>query len=268
MAARRGAMKRLSGQLSAVRAARMRTAVGELERMLVVVESEALLAGQKRDIALDLRKAELELRMLERLSGKGRISRSSLDAADQEGVPRASVALRGDRWSAWNRRSAKEALRRCRFRRQSETTRLDRRVRAPIDTLENGPDCACLPRPVDRRRYVPQGEERRRGAVGAVASVGRWIVTSAHLRYRVGLMLVSLAKIALGTDPSVRKTMESLAEIRATLVRTTTGSAGRRPTVMLAPELTTGQRRAVRVFDLERWFPDILSCMTSRPVKP
>ena len=45
--------------------------------------------------------------------------------------------------------------------------------------------------------------------------------------------------------------MESLAEIKATLVRTTTGGAGRRPTVMLAPELTTEQRRAVKVFELE-----------------
>ncbi len=81
-------------------------------------------------------------------------------------------------------------------------------------------------------------------------------------------MLVSLAKIALGADASVRKTMDSLGEIRATLVRTTTGGAGQRQTVMLAPELTSEQRRAVKVFDLERWFPTILSCMTARPVKP
>ena len=72
----------------------------------------------------------------------------------------------------------------------------------------------------------------------------------------------------LATEASVRKTMASLGEIRATLVRTTTASAGRRPMVMLAPELTTEQRRAVKVFDLERWFPDILSCMTARPIKP
>jgi hypothetical protein len=57
-------------------------------------------------------------------------------------------------------------------------------------------------------------------------------------------------------------------EIRATLVRTATGKAGRRPTVMVAPELTTEQRRAVKVFDLERWFPTILSCMTLEAVDP
>ena len=79
MAARRGAMKPLSGKLSQVRAARMRTAVGALDRTLVVVESEELLAGQKRGIALALRNAKAELGKLERLIDKGRISRSRLE---------------------------------------------------------------------------------------------------------------------------------------------------------------------------------------------
>jgi transposase len=83
----------------------------------------------------------------------------------------------------------------------------------------------------------------------------------------LGLMLVSLAKMALGTGASARETMKNLADIRATLARTTTGGTGRRPTVMLAPELTTEQRRAVRTFELERWFPTILSCMTARSVQ-
>ena len=73
----------------------------------------------------------------------------------------------------------------------------------------------------------------------------------------LGLMLVSLAKIALGTDASAYRMLESLAEVKVTLVRTTTGGAGRRPTVMLAPELTTEQRRAVKVFELERWSPQL-----------
>ncbi|MCY0858780.1 transposase [Cupriavidus sp. D39] len=47
MAAQRGAMKPLSGKLSEVRAARVRTTVGELDRTLVVVESQELLEGQK-----------------------------------------------------------------------------------------------------------------------------------------------------------------------------------------------------------------------------
>ena len=84
----------------------------------------------------------------------------------------------------------------------------------------------------------------------------------------LGLMLVSLAKIALRTNASARQMMENLAQIRATLVRTTTGGTGRRPTVMLAPELTTEQRRAVKVFELDRWFPGILSSMPSRAPMP
>src|SRR6266436_8064645 len=47
----------------------------------------------------------------------------------------------------------------------------------------------------------------------------------------LGLMLVSLAKIAIGTNASALAMMGDLAEIRATLVRTTTGGPGRRATV-------------------------------------
>jgi hypothetical protein len=84
----------------------------------------------------------------------------------------------------------------------------------------------------------------------------------------LGLMLVSLARIALTPDASARQMLEDLAQIKTTLVRTTTGGPGRRPTVMLAPELTAEQRRAVKVFELEKWFPDILSSITARPAKP
>lgn len=84
MAARRGAMKRLSGKLSHVRAARMQAKVGELERTLVVVESQELLEGQKRGIAVRLRKAKVELRKLERLVQAGHIQRSGLTRRVQE----------------------------------------------------------------------------------------------------------------------------------------------------------------------------------------
>ena len=56
----------------------------------------------------------------------------------------------------------------------------------------------------------------------------------------------------VGDDASAQAMMRSLAGIRATLVRTTTGGAGRRPTVMLAPELTAEQRRAVKGFEPAR----------------
>jgi hypothetical protein len=38
------------------------------------------------------------------------------------------------------------------------------------------------------------------------------------------------------------------------------GEEGRRPTVLLAPELTHLQKRAVRVFELARWVPTLASC--------
>ena len=82
----------------------------------------------------------------------------------------------------------------------------------------------------------------------------------------LGLMLVSLAKIALEANDSALAMMSDLAGIRATLVRTTSGGKGRRATVMLAPELNAQQRRAVKVFELDRWLPTLLSCMTSRPI--
>jgi hypothetical protein len=73
----------------------------------------------------------------------------------------------------------------------------------------------------------------------------------------LGLMLVSLARMALRADASARRMMEGLAEIKVTLVKTKTGAAGRRPTAMLAPDLTSEQRRAVKVFELQRWAPTL-----------
>ena len=51
--------------------------------------------------------------------------------------------------------------------------------------------------------------------------------------------------------------LQSLEEIKVTLVRTTTGGSGQHPTVMLAPELSAEQRRAVKLFELNNWFPAI-----------
>src|SRR6266436_8661279 len=79
-AARRGAMDRLGGALVDVRAARLRTHMGDLDRTLVVVESEELLRGQKRGIAVALRKARAELSKLELRAASGRIQREVLEA--------------------------------------------------------------------------------------------------------------------------------------------------------------------------------------------
>ena len=270
MAAQRGAMKPLSGKLSEVRAARMRTAVGELDRTLVVVESKELLEGQKRGIAAALVKAKVELRKLERLTQAGRISRSSLEQRVKKALAREHLSsFVVTTIAGTDKKPSLDWQIDAALRRELEKNRLGRRV-------------LCTDRhnwSTGRIVYAFRGQWNveelfRRAKKGGVAPWGpsyQWSDGSIRLHTFatvLGLMLVSLTKITLATDASVRQMMESLAEIKATLVRTTTGGAGRRPTVMLAPDLTTEQRRAVRVFELERWFPTILSCISARPIKP
>jgi transposase len=265
-AARRGAMKKLSGDLEDVRAARTRAAVGELDRTLVVVESEELREGQKRGIAVALVKATAELEKLARLVDAKKIRRTSL-------THRAKKALRREHLStfvivdvggteasptlAWRVDDAR--------RRDLEQTRLGRRV------LCTDQHSWTTERIVHAFRGQWNVEELfRRAKKGGIAPWGpSFQHADGSLRLHtfatvIGLMLVSLVRIALDADESVRKMMDSLAEIRATLVRTTTGGMGRRPTVALAPELTTRQRRAVKVFELDRWMPSLISCMATR----
>ncbi len=269
MAARRGAMKRLTGKLRHVRAARMRAQVGQLDRTLVVVESQALLQGQKRGIAVALRKAKAELRKLERRTQAGRIQRGSLEQRVQKALAREHLSsfvvttIGGDEKAptfSWRVDAGR--------RRRLEHTRLGRRV------LCTDRHVWSTGRIVHAFRGQWNVEELfRRAKNGGLVPWGpsyQWADGSLRLHTFatvLGLTLVSLAKAALGTDASARAMMHSLAGIRATLVRTTTGGAGRRPTVMLAPELTADQRRAVKVFELEHWFPALLSCMTTRPLQ-
>ena len=270
MAAQRGAMKRLGGKLTGVRAARMRAKVGELERTLVVVESQELLEGQKRGIAFALRQAKVKLRSLGRLAQSGRITRSTLELRVQKALGREHlssfvVVQIGGKEKApsfsWRIDTAS--------RHRLETTRLGRRV------LCTDRHIWSTGRIVHAFRGQWNVEELfRRAKKGGVAPWGpsyQWADSSLRLHTFatvLGLALVALAKIVLGTNASARAMMRSLAGIRATLVRTTTGGTGRRPTVMLAPELTTEQRRAVKVFGLARWFPALLSCMTARAPQP
>ena len=270
MAAQRGAMKPLSGKLSEVRAARVRTAVGELDRTLVVVESQELLAGQKRGIAVALHKAKVELAKLQGLIEKGRITRSRLEDRVKKALARehlssfvATTIAGTDKTPTlqWAVDPAK--------RRELEKTRLGRRV---LCTDRHNWSTGRI---VHAFRGQWNVEELfRRAKKGGVVPWGpshQWADGSLRLHTFatvLGLMLVSLARIALAPDASAKGMLESLAGIKATLVRTSTGGPGRRPTVLLAPELTAEQRRAVKVFELDRWFPNVLSCITSRPAKP
>ena len=71
--------------------------------------------------------------------------------------------------------------------------------------------------------------------------------------------LGALAHLELASRLSAAAFMRELGEIKATLVRTDTGRTGRRPTVMLAPDLSAVQKKAVGVFELARWMPTITS---------
>jgi hypothetical protein len=266
-AARRGAMQPLGGRLGPVRAARVRAPVGELDRTLVVVESQELLAGQKRGIAEALRQAKAELRKLERLTQQGRLPRSKLEARVQKTLAREHLAR-----FVLPTIAGPEA-------RPTFTWRVDAGVRRRLERTRLGRRVLCTDRHLWSTGRIVQAfrgqwkveELFRRAKRGGLVPWGPsypWADGSLQLHTFatvLGLTLVSLARLALGTEASARAMMQSLAEIRATLVRVSSGGAGRRPTAMLAPELTAEQRRAVKVFELERWFPHVLSCMTARP---
>jgi len=262
-AARRGAMKRLGGVLEGVRAARLRTQVGDLDRTLVVVESQELLRGQKRGITVALCKAKEELRKLQRQAARGRIQREPLEERARKALQRehlsefviTKVRQHGPRLSLdWHVDVAR--------RRWLERTRLGRRV-------------LCTDRHIwstGRIVYAFRGqwnveEVFRRAKKGGLVPWGpshQWADSSLRLHTFatvIGLELVSLARLALGGRQSARSMMKTLAEVKATLVRVRTKERGRRPTVMLGPDLTAAQRKAVRTFDLERWVPGLLSSM-------
>ena len=273
-AARRGAMKRLGGKLQGVRAARLRAKVGDLDRTLVVVESQELLRGQKRGIAVALRKAKAELRKLERRAATGGIAREALEGRVQKTLGREHlsdfvvVTVReraGKLTLSWYVDDAR--------RRQLERTRLGRRVLCTDHHIWS------TGRIVHAFRGQWNVEELfRRSKKGGLVPWGpshQWADSSLRLHTFatvIGLGLVSLAHLVLGTRKSALGMMHELSAVRATLVRTSTGARGRRPTVMLAPDLSPEQRKAVTAFELDRWMPTLpssrapgASTPTSRP---
>lgn len=260
-AARRGAMKPLGGKLGDVRAARLRNQVGELDRTLIVVESQELLRGQKRGIAVALRKAKEELRTLQRVAARGRTTRDALEERVRKALRRehlsefvvTTVRQNGNRLSLdWHVDAA--------LRRRLERTRLGRRV---LCTDHHNWSTGRI---VNAFRGQWNVEEVfRRAKKGGLVPWGpsyQWADNSLRLHTFatvIGLTLVSLARLALNTRQSAVRMMKTLAEVKATLVRVRTNQRGRRPTVMLAPDLLAEQRKAVKKFDLERWLPGILS---------
>ena len=268
-AAKRGSMRALSGTLSEVRVARLTTSVGELNRTLLVVESKALLEGQKRGIAVALTKAQRELVKLERHVEAKKISRSSLEHRVKKALRREHLATfvvtaiggtETDPTFTWRVDPER--------RQELELKRLGRRV------LCTDQHSWSSERIVTAFRGQWNVEELfRRAKGGGVVPWGpsfQWADASLRLHTFasvIGLMLVSLVRLALGTEVSTHEMMERLGAIEATLVRTSRSGMGRRPTVHLAPELDSLQRRAVKTFQLERWLPALSSAMALRKKK-
>jgi transposase len=260
-AARRGAMDRLGGALVDVRAARLRTQVSDLDRTLVVVESEELLRGQKRGIAVALRKARAELSKLELRAASGRIQREALEERVRKALQREHLSEfvvaevkdnRGQLSLHWHVDAAR--------RRLLERTRLGRRVLCTDRHLWS------TGRIVHAFRGQWNVEELfRRAKKGGVAPWGpshQWADSSLRLHTFatvIGLALVSLVRLKLGGRKSVRSVMKTLSDVQATLVRVRTKERGRRATVMLGPDLSAEQRKAVIGFELGRWMPTLLS---------
>jgi hypothetical protein len=89
-------------------------------------------------------------------------------------------------------------------------------------------------------------EPFRRAKKGGIAPQGlpshQWVDHSLRLHAfatAVGLTLVSLVRLTLGNRKSAR--------------------LGRPSTVMLGPDVTAEQRKAIKVFELDRWMPALLS---------
>jgi hypothetical protein len=271
-AARRGAMKPLGGKLADVRAARLRMPVGDagLDRTLVVVESQELLRGQKRGIAVALRKAKRELGKLERRAASGRMERGALEGKIRKVLQHEHLSAfviatvtgsRGKTSFHWHVDEAR--------RRLLERTRLGRRVLCTDHHLWSSG------RIVHAFRGQWNVEELfRRAKKGGIAPWGpshQWADTSLRLHTFaavIGLTLVSLARLTLGNRKSAQSTMKALAEVKATLVRVRTKERGRRATVMLAPDVTAEQRQAIKIFELERWMPTLLSSMRKNASSP
>jgi transposase len=208
-----------------------------------------------------LRKAKEELRKLQRVAARGRITRQRLEE-------RVARALRREHLSEFVTAEVKGEGKRLSLdwrvdavrRRNLERTRLGRRV-------------LCTDRHVwstGRIVHAFRGqwnveEVFRRAKKGGLVPWGpsyQWADDSLRLHTFatvIGLMLVSLARVALGTRQPAPRMMRTLADVKATLVRVRTQGRGRRPTVMLAPDLSAEQGKAVETFDLERWLPRLLS---------
>jgi hypothetical protein len=236
----------------------------------LLVEGTSGTTLQKRGIAAALRKAKGELTKLERLTAAGRIRREALERRLAKALRRehlasfVTTAVGGSDDAPtlqWVVDPAK--------RRELERTRLGKRV------LCTDRHSWSTERLVTGLRGQWNVEEVfRRAKKGGLVPWGpshQWADASLRIHTFatvLGLTLVSLARLTLGTKKSARLMMRNLAEIEATQVRTSSGGMGRRPTWLLAPDITPWQRRAIERFELGRWMPELLSARPARRKRP
>ena len=265
-AAERGRMKFLRQDLAEVRAARLRTKVGDLDRTLVVVDSETLRTGQKRGIAAALKKAKVELDKLQRRAAAGKIEAPELEKRIRSALAREHLAsfveftieqIQGTLTLSYRVDAAKRA--------EVERNRLGRRV---LCTDRHEWSTERIVRAFRGQWNVEELFRRsKRGGVSAWGPSHQWNDASLRLHTFatvLGLTLASLVRLTLAPDTSTKAMLEELAEIEATMVRTSSGEMGRRPVVLIPPALTKMQRRAVAAFELDRWLPSLLSARSRR----
>lgn len=269
-AAERGRMKHLRGDLKEVRAARLRSKVGVLDRTLVVVDSETLRRGQKRGIAVALKKARTELEKLQRRAAAGKIDAAELERRARGALAREHLAS----FIEFNIEHTDDGV--------ALSYRVDAKKRAEVERNRLGRRVLCTDRhdwSTERIVRAFRGQwnveelfrRSKKGGVSAWGPSHQWNDASLRLHTFatvLGLTLASLVRLALGPGYSTKETLDQLAGIEATMVRTSTGAKGRRPVAFLAPELTALQRRAVSTFELDRWLPALLSARRNRAKAP
>ena len=267
-ASKKRAMRKLTGALSDVRATRLRTQVGDLDRTLVVVESEELLKGQKRGMNAALAKAKAQLKALQARVDKGQLSRQQLEDRVNKALRREHlkhfvvVTIGGDeKQPTLDWRVDPE------MKREFERTQLGRRVLCTDrHSWETEKIVAAF------RGQWKVEELFRRAKSGGVVPWGpsfQWVDSSLRLHTFaavLGLMLVSLARVKLQTEQSAKAMLDSLAAIEATLVQFPQ-TRGRPATYEIAPQVDREQLRAIEIFELARWMPRLSSIKPRQPKK-
>lgn len=273
-AAQKGRKKKLKVGQREVLAARqeveMQEGKREFKRVLVVVHSDELLEGQRRGIAVALKKAKKELVRLAKRARRQRIGKALLVQRVEKALSRESLK----QFVVFNI-SGTEAAPRLEWR-------VDAAKRRALEKNRLGKRVLCSDRVDWSTERIIHGfrgqwqveEIFRRAKRGGLVPWGpsfQWADSSLRLHTFatvLGLTLVALARKALGCRSSAKKMMQTLEGISVSVAQIATAKPGRRPTQHICSWLSNAQIKAVKTFDLERWLPSISSTMTRKRESP